>query len=242
MCTMTVLPLAADRVRVVFNRDESRDRPSAHPPVRRRFGRREAVLPIDPGTDGTWIGANDAGLILALLNGNPPQPVRGKAARSRGHVVPELLGCNTPADALDRFERLLRPSDFAPFRLVVLGRGVVADIRWDGRQSMVSSRLLSGSPVLFTSSGLGDHLVEIPRRELFETLFENAADPVAAQDEFHAHRWSGREHLSVNMSRADARTVSRTVISRDERAVHFDYFADTNSTCCESLQLTGARS
>jgi uncharacterized protein with NRDE domain len=242
MCTMTVLPLPGERVRVAFNRDESRDRPAALPPVRRRFGRREAVLPIDPHSEGTWIGANDAGLILALLNGNPPHPVRQRAARSRGHIVPESLCCDSPADALDRFERLLQPSDFAPFRLVVLGRGLVADIRWDGQQSMVSSRLLGGTPVLFTSSGLGDHLVEAPRRELFEMLFENAHDPVAAQDAFHAHRWPGREHLSVSMERADARTVSRSLIVRDERAVQFEYFADADSTYHESLSLSGARS
>lgn len=242
MCTMTVLPLPDNRVRVAFNRDECRTRPAALPPVRRRIDRREAVLPIDPTSGGTWIGANDAGLILALLNGNPPQPVRGKAARSRGHIVPELLCCDSPADALDRFERLLRPADFAPFRLVVLGRGLVADIRWDGRQSMVSSRLLGGSPVLFTSSGLGDHLVEGPRQELFEMLFENATDPVAVQDAFHAHRWPGREHLSVNMSRADARTVSRAVIARDDDSIRFDYFADSESNYRESLSLAGARS
>ncbi len=242
MCTMTILPLGTDRVRVAFNRDENRCRPAARPPVRRRFGRREAILPIDPVSDGTWIGANDAGLILALLNGNPPRPVGAKAVRSRGQIVPALLGCDSPADALDRFERSLRPTDFAPFRLVVVGRGVIADLRWDGRQSMVSSRLLGGSPVLFTSSGLGDHLVEKPRRELFELVFETALDPDAAQDAFHAHRWPGREHLSVNMERVDARTVSRAVVARDDGAIQFDYFADGDSTVRESLSLSGARS
>jgi hypothetical protein len=242
MCTMTILPLAADCVRIAFNRDERRNRPAARPPICRRYGRRNALLPIDPDTGGTWIGANDAGLVLALLNGNPSQILHDRAISSRGQIVPELLGCDSPVDALDRFERLLRPSDFAPFRLVVLGRGLLADIRWDGRQSMVSNRLFGGSPVLFTSSGLGDHLVEGPRRELFEMLFENAEDHVAAQDAFHAHRWPGREHLSVNMARADARTVSRTVIVRDDLAVQFDYFADGDSPVHVSLPLTEARS
>lgn len=238
---MTIVPLPADRVRVAFNRDENRDRPAAKPPVRRRIGERVALLPVDPVSDGTWIAANDAGLILALLNGNPPQPVRANVSRSRGEIVPELISCDSPADALERFDRKLRPADFAPFRLVLLGRGLLADLRWDGRQSMVSNRLLGGSPVLFTSSGLGDHLVEGPRRELFEMLFENAADPLAAQDAFHAHCWPGREHLSVNMSRADARTVSRAVIARDDDSIRFDYVADADSTFRESLPLAGAR-
>ena len=240
MCTMTILPLTTNRVRVAFNRDENRCRPAALPPVRRRFGHRDALLPIDPCSGGTWIGANDAGLVLALLNGNPPRPVPAKAVRSRGHIVPELLGCDSPADALNRFERLLQPSDFAPFRLVVLDYGLVADIRWDGRQSMVSNRLLGSSPLLFTSSGLGDHLVEGPRRELFETLLGNASDRLAGQDEFHTHRWPGRENLSVNMSRTDARTVSRSVIARDDRGVQFDYFTEDHSPVRELISLSGA--
>jgi hypothetical protein len=221
MCTLTVVPLPHDRLRLAFNRDERPTRPPALPPAVGRFGERWAVLPTDPQSGGTWLGVNDAGLVLAVLNvtprsASPPSPVpQGEwgAKTSRGTIIPALLGQDTPADALAELDRSFDYGDFAPFRLVLVGHGVVAEVRWDGRQAMVTCRLLGGVPLLFTSSGLGDHLVEGVRRELFDDLF--ACQPEEwprVQDEFHRHRWPGREHLSVNMARPTARTVSVTVI------------------------------
>ncbi|MEO2092003.1 MAG: NRDE family protein [Gemmataceae bacterium] len=221
MCTLTAVPLPGVRLRLAFNRDERPTRPPALPPAVRAFGDRLAVLPIDPVSGGTWLGVNDAGLALAVLNVTLPTPSppallpqgeRG-AKTSRGTIIPALLGQATPADALAELDRTFDYADFAPFRLAVVGRGVVAEVRWDGREPMVTTRLLGGAPLLFTSSGLGDHLVEGVRRELFDDLFAGPSDGwAAAQDEFHRHRWPGREHLSVNMARATARTVSYAVV------------------------------
>lgn len=228
MCTLTVVPLPGARVRLAFNRDEQRTRSPGLPPERRRFGDREAVLPTDPVSGGTWLAVNDAGLALALLNANPPDTGRGRAPRrSRGEVIPALLVCATPAAALGELERAVRYPDFAPFRLVLVGDGLAADVRWDGQQPMVMSRLIGGTPLLFTSSGLGDHLVEGVRRELFDDLFGGPADGwESAQDAFHRHRWSDRPHLSVNMERADARTVSHAVIELGPAAATFAYHPD----------------
>lgn len=214
MCTLTVVPLPGGRVRLAFNRDERRTRPAGRSPARRRFGGREAVLPTDPASGGTWLAVNDAGLALALLNVNRPAPGAGRAARrSRGEVIPALLECATPAAALGELGRAVRYPDFAPFRLVLVGGGLAADVLWDGRQPMVMNRLLGGTPLLFTSSGLGDHLVEGVRRELFGDFFAGPADGwEAAQDAYHRHRWPDRPHLSVNADRADARTVSHAVV------------------------------
>lgn len=226
MCTLTIVPLPGDRLRLGFNRDERPTRPPARPPAVRAFGERRAVLPTDPQSGGTWLGVNDAGLALAVLNVNPPEKWGRPSPRSRGHLIPALLGLDTPADALAEFDRAFDYPDFAPFRLAVVGRGIVAEVRWDGRAPMVTSRLLGGTPLLFTSSGLGDHLVEGVRRELFDDLFAGPADGwAAAQDEFHRHRWPGREHLSVNMVRDTARTVSHAVVELDEAGVTVRYTA-----------------
>jgi hypothetical protein len=214
MCTLTVVPLPDRRVRIAFNRDERPTRPPALPPARHTFGRRQAVLPTDPQSGGTWLAVNDAGLFLAVLNVTPETPLATAGRRhSRGTVIPALLGCDTPANSLTELDRAFDYRDFAPFRLVLVGHGVAADVRWDGHQPMVMTRLLGGTPLLFTSSGLGDHLVEGIRRELFDQLFAAPPDGwEAAQDEFHRHRWPDRPHLSVNMERPTARTVSFAVI------------------------------
>lgn len=225
MCTLTVVPLPDRRVRVAFNRDERPTRPTALPPARRTFGRREAVLPTDPTSGGTWLAVNDAGLTLAVLNVTPPKPHTGPThPHSRGTLIPAVLDRDTPADALAELERVTDYRDYAPFRLVLVGNGLVADVCWNGHQPMVMTRLLGGTPLLFTSSGLGDHLVEGVRRNLFADLF--AVQPQgweAAQDDFHRHRWPDRPHLSVNMERPTARTVSHAVVTLGDGTATFAY-------------------
>ncbi len=246
MCTLTIVPLAGGRLRVGFNRDERRTRPTGTPPEIHTRDGRNAIYPTDPESGGTWLAVNDVGLILALLNATPPSspPFRGR--RSRGEIIPALLNADTPADSLAKFDPLFRFADFPPFRLVLVGQGVVADMRWDGQEPMVVNRLLGNVPLLFTSSGLGDHLVEGVRRELFDAMFAaNPSEWPAVQDAFHRHRWPGREHLSIDMSRDDARTVSRAVIELDDDTATFRY-ADTADAGGESVatlpfQFAGAR-
>lgn len=224
MCTLSVIPLPERRVRIAFNRDEQRTRPAAMPPRQQMFGRRAAVLPIDPVSRGTWLAVNDAGLILAILNVTPPGEPASPGKRSRGEIIPALLECDDPGCAVERLEQTFPITQFAPFRLVVIGNGIVATYHWDGQKSMVLSRLLGGTPMLFTSSGLGDHLVEELRHSLFQATFIGKPKTWStAQDEFHNHRWLGLEHLSVNMERTDAMTVSRMVIEQepDRATVHY---------------------
>jgi hypothetical protein len=64
-----------------------------------------------------------------------------------------------------------------------------------------------------------------PRRTLFQRVFRDAADARFAQDQFHRHRWPGREAISVNMWRDDARTVSQTVVEVREGSVAMSYRA-----------------
>jgi hypothetical protein len=248
VCTLTIVPRPASAVRIAFNRDESRTRAAGRPPRARRFGDRTAVLPTDPASGGTWLAVNDGGLALAVLNVNPtrdavPRPAdetigESRARRSRGAIIPTLLGCDSPSAALAACEHLVY-RDLAPFRLVLVGHGVVADVRWDGREPMVMSRLLNGAPLMFTSSGLGDHLVEGVRRELFRQMFAAGAETwEAAQQAFHRHKWPEHEHLSVNMSRATAHTVSHSVIDVGPDEAVFSYHAGAPDQPAERTTLS----
>lgn len=236
MCTLTVVPLPGGRLRVGFNRDEQRTRALGLPPDVHTTGGRTAVYPTDPQSGGTWLAVTDAGLVLAVLNSNPPIPASERGRRSRGAIIPALLEADTPADALAEFDRRFDFAEFPPFRLVLVGRGILADVQWDGREPMVLNRLIAGAPLLFTSSGLGDHIVEGVRRELFDVMFAtNLAEWPAVQDAFHRHRWAGREHLSVDMCRPDAQTVSRSVIELDDTAATYRYAADPADSGSETI-------
>ena len=190
-----------------------------------QFGRRRAILPIDSVSGGTWIAVNDGGLAMTILNANPTaQPMGGKSSRlSRGTIIPSLLHCDGMPQALE-FAAELKPADFPPFRLVLLNRSELAEWRSDGTRLELVTQQPVAAPVMFTSSGLGDDLVEGPRRKLFEETLRHADDWVAEQEAFHRHQWPDRPHLSVRMRRQDARTVSHTVVTLSENAVSMSYF------------------
>ena len=214
MCTVTLVPHETG-VRMVCNRDERRTRDASAPPRRHRLGSREAIYPRDPVGGGTWIGVNDAGLVVALLNvydGRPdaPGPVRA-AARSRGIIVSSLLGCVTLAEAVAAVAAI-DARRFAPFRLVILqDRTVALAAPVDNAIGVATMDL--HEPMLVTSSALGDARVAGPRRRLFDRLVVHGRHGwLDGQARFHRHQWPHRPDLSVRMERADALTVSRTTV------------------------------
>lgn len=219
MCTVTIVRAPALRggrgwVRVVCNRDEQRTRAAELPPRTVAVGARHAVMPIDSGAGGTWIAATDAGLALCLLNVNPTPRVPRNAwagRASRGRVIPSLADC---ADLRGAAERVgaMDASSTAPFKLLIADSMRIVVARSDGERIEVSSAREIDGPVMHTSSGLGDELVQPPRRALFDAVFDAGADVLESQRVFHEHAWADAGHLSVAMSRPDARTMSRTVI------------------------------
>lgn len=226
MCTVSIItPCSTGLPRVGCNRDESPRRPAAHLPERRRFGAHEAIMPVDPISDGTWIAASSAGLGFALLNHHPlgsaPRPKRGEV--SRGTIIPGLLSCDTLDEALVRIGRL-DVSRIDPFRLVALDARNGWEFRWNGKD-LPSTRpfRLSEGPRVFASSGLGDERVEIPRTELFEEWTRSGDWSPERQDAFHRHAWPDRRHLSVCMRRPEALTVSYTAIDWFEEGVRMSY-------------------
>ena len=212
MCTVSIVPWA-DGLRLVANRDEQRSRAAALPPrVVERDGVR-AVMPIDGASGGTWVAVNELDVAFALLNLNPAGPFTA-GARSRGEIVAALTALGSLDDVAAAMIGL-DPARYSPFRLICAAGGQALEI---APHASLSRRHALDSPVVFTSSGLGDDRVEGPRRALFEEMVGGAVGDLAArQDAFHAHRWRDAPHLSVFMSRDDACTVSRTVIEMGRR-------------------------
>lgn len=221
MCTVSVITVARPDsplgFRIVCNRDESRRRPQAAAPKWRAIdgSTARAIWPMDMEAGGTWIGAAEHGLCLCLLNLNPDPPVslRGHGnLRSRGLVIPDLIGSADAAAAMARLSGLnLR--HFAPFRLLAVDPGSgsprLAEARWDRHNLDILWH--AAVPLCLVSSGLGDALVS-PRLDLFEELVVAPGQTPDRQDEFHRHTWPTRPELSVLMSREDARTVSITTL------------------------------
>lgn len=209
MCTVTLVR-TGDLLRLACNRDELRHRPYAHPPFITRAGTQHVLTPQDPQGGGTWIAANSAGLVFALLNAQRNTPASSAALLTRGLVIPSLFDCESLDEAAARVGAM--PLErFAPFRLVAADEQTVVEVTTRGGWCEVAVHAVL-EPLLFTSSSLGDALVDGPRRALFEQIVGAPGDRAAQQDAFHAHRWRDRPAVSVHMSRPDACTVSTTVV------------------------------
>ncbi len=246
MCTVTVVPGAAmggsadahrPRVRLVCNRDEQRSRVCSTDLVRRTIGRHTVVMPVDPESGGTWIGANSAGLVACLLNANPggdtQEGLKWAGRRSRGDIVPAALESNFAKLAIDRL-RELGAAEYPPFRLLLLDDRSRVIGTSDGALLSWSAAAPLERPLMLTSSGLGDALVEPVRRDLFERIFADVRDPLEVQSRYHNHSWSEQTRLSVLMSRPDARTVSRTSVDIHAGHIELRHVRLNDELCSEA--------
>lgn len=245
MCTVTILPLQSGVTRLVCNRDEQRSRALALPPQHYSSQGVDYLAPLDPDSGGTWVAVNQAGILCVLLN----RTVAGGNTRmnvelSRGTIIPSLQGANSIDAAIDRM-RQLKPTDYAPFRLIVTDGRQIAEVTNTTNRLIVLKYPLR-KPVMFTSSGLGDCLVDPYRRDLFQSMLDNKAFSETQQNAFHRHRWIDHPELSVLMNRPDAATVSITEVVLTSRFATMTY-----QTCIQSqlfpvslhtLDLTNERS
>ncbi len=239
MCTVTVVPHETG-IRVMCNRDERRSRPAALPPQLHDLGGRLAAIPLDPRGAGSWVGVNDAGIVVTLLNvsgswrRSPEEP-----RRSRGLIVREVLRSGSLSHVLETVASL-DVGLFDLFRLVVARGSTVVDATSDGARRVTTRQITLDRPLIFTSSSLGDALVEAPRKQLFQRMVvERRSQWLRGQARFHRHQWPSRPEISVRMERHDALTVSRTVVevTRARRSLFYESPVASSSSgevraCC----------
>jgi len=218
MCTVSFLPQSQGFF-LAMNRDEQKSRPRALPPWRRRAGAHAALYPSEK-SGGTWIGANDAGLILALINWYAkPQRDRSLCV-SRGIVIPELLAAGDPRELARRL-KTLPLSKLNPFRLIAVSTGArnIKEWRWDGKT--LSSKRFSWKRRHWFSSGYDEALVNRKR----EPLVRNIAETPAAIRKLHRAHELERGPFSICMHRDVAETVSYTEIAVTKKKARLRYAA-----------------
>jgi hypothetical protein len=248
MCTVTFLPgLPRGGYLLATNRDESPRRLPALPPYAAPLGGRLVLAPRDGETGGTWIGVDEQGFALCVLNGDRPAaaPPPGDPV-SRGRLVLDLLALRDAAAV--RAELAERAAAgalrFKPFKLVLVTPGAggaparLLRVDWDGR--VLRDAALDG-PGLVVSSTFRPDEVQAAREAAFTGFLgrvrptlrgdvaERELDALAdAAHDFHAAHAPGSpagDAFSVCMHREDARTVSSTLVLVGPEAVRMDYQA-----------------
>lgn len=211
-----------------FNRDERKTRPGATPPEFVTIDGVRALAPRDGEAGGTWIGVNERGVAVALLNGYQHARHRAEGAfRSRGLLVREQLGAASARKVADRV-RVLDLPIYRPFLLTTFDRSTAFVIEWDGLRA--DARALDDGMRPMVSSGYDFEGVARMRRELFDSLAaEGVDDEMLAR--FHRSHEPERGPYSPCMHRDDAATVSYTRVTVDGSEGAIEYHAGAP---CES--------
>jgi transport and Golgi organization protein 2 len=222
MCTLTSIPKPQGYL-LGMNRDERLTRELALAPSATTASGWPAVYPRENG-GGTWIGSNSAGITFAVLNQNPGpgSPVK---ERSRGGVIPALLGSGRLPEAMRRLQRMdLR--GMLPFLLAGIfpSEQSISQCRWDGCELQF---LRVGWDVRhWFSSGISD---EMARKVRGGTCHEAWRRRDASSAEWlrclHASHSPVRGSFSICMHRPDASTVSYTEVAFDGVELTMRYHA-----------------
>ncbi len=237
MCTVTFIPRREGYL-LAMNRDERITRGQATPPTVVEIGSVQVLYPRDI-QGGTWIAASSCGIAFALLNWNRGAAsfsrflresgvadFRNQAptsnlnyslgdtvqpkTRSRGCVIPALIGCRSfrTADAtLKRFDS----RGILPFRLVGFfpSEKQIAEWRWDQDSQIRES--FAWDSRQWCSSSLSDAQATM-RRGLAHARaqHEGDVDSVTWVRRLHASHDHENPPFSICVHRQDVETVSYT--------------------------------
>ncbi len=222
MCTVSWVHTATG-YDLFCNRDERRSRPPAWTPrLRERHGVR-FIAPIDGASGGAWIGVNQFGLTLALLNRYdvPAGPARDEYL-SRGWLLLELLDSRAPQHTQQRLQAR-RLTAFQPFTLAAVALGEAARLfQWDGCRLTVEANAEAQLPLI--SSSFATARVLAARRAQFAQLPANVDERRAALARFHQSHAPAPGPFSVCMHRDNAQTVSYSHLQIAAPQIAFNYF------------------
>ena len=232
MCTLTFVP-TEDGYVAGMNRDEKLTRPRAIPPKRFDFPCATALFPCE-SSGGTWIGCNSHGNLLALLNWNDVEPRSdGKNLRSRGVLIPELIGGGDLADTFARYAQL-DVSGLLPFRLVgaFLRESLIMEWRWDGLR-LREFKFAWGKRHWFSSS-VSDALARRERgRACVKAEEDGSLELVSWVRNLHQSHDPVPGPFSICVHREDAATVSYTEVRSSGDGISIGY--RSGSPCLTDL-------
>lgn len=223
MCTVSWVRTGSSYT-LLFNRDERGTRARGAPPrLQDRRGVRW-IAPNDPDGGGSWIGVNEYGLTLALLNRYDASGSRPDHAESRGLLVPELLHCSNIV-RLDHDLNATSLDRYRPFSLVGVESGDVVQIyAWNGRHLTHATHPSDG--LILTSSSVDQPEAERQRRSQFDrSLTDRGGFDRATLQALHRSHLPEVGPFSVCMHRSDAATQSLSAISVSTTEVTFAYTA-----------------
>lgn len=224
MCTVTVTR-RENRVLVTMNRDERRLRTPELPP---RFVTEPNgvtwVAPSDGESGGTWMGANDRGIIACLLNGNGNTTSSiGAGFASRGEIIPSIMSGSTPIESAARASRALGSAMYQPFTLLLLNVHRGAPLVLETGNALTSATHHQAWLMLSSSSWQPTDVLPW-RRQQFDHWINEGTRFHGHIPAFHLFSPSGDESYAPLMSRTMSETLSISQIETGPHGIDFRYW------------------
>jgi hypothetical protein len=226
MCTATWV-FNQKGYELFFNRDELLTRDQGEPPKKSILGGISILAPIDGDAGGTWIGVNEFGFAVCLLNYYSSKTSGGAGGYiSRGLLLHSLLDCPNRETARDRIAAIDLQT-YRPFTILLFETATSSPfgIRWSGSGALEFDWAPSEPQ---SSSSFDTSKVVQGRVRLFHESFEGT-DSTAHQHYHRSHEPDSGPY-SVCMHRDDAETQSLSHIEVTDRKIEFTY--TPGSPCC----------
>jgi len=214
---------SADGARdIFFNRDEKKTRSIAEPPAERELNGTRFLSPRDSDGNGTWMFANQHGLVVCLLNRWHEHQAPTAQGGSRGRLVWEF-GDATGAEEVGTRLAAESLAGLQAFTLVVLDpTGIHA---WDWTQ--LELRQATPNPPLTSSSFRFPDVLK-SRLETYASIAGTGDNPPA--DRLGAFQSElgpdGPSAFGIRMCRPDAQTMSRSHLHIAEGTIRWDYWEE----------------
>jgi hypothetical protein len=191
---------------------------------------RTLLYPQEPG-GGTWIGTNQAGLTLALINWYAKPELKNVKLVSRGEIIPSLLALPHVQQIKDGFSELPLKR-INPFRLMTifpLAR-MLQEWRWDGGSlEVVNFRWKRRH---WFSSGYDEPVAERIRSQTIRRAARQASvGSLPWMRRLHRSHHPERGPFSICMHRTDAQTVSYTEIVMHRSQTVMTHWAGAPCDC-----------
>lgn len=215
MCTVSYIPLATGYL-LSTNRDEDPKRETTPPRKSLRPGGRMIAAPRDLEKGGTWIATDEQGRTACLLNGAFEKHLRRLPYRkSRGQIVLEAF----EADNFHQFIEKTTLDGIEPFTLILLSRGLLLQMAWDGRRKH-SFRLPEDKDHLWSSPTLYSQEQHMEKEHHFKDYLQQG--PRTAERLLQLHGTGGKTPFVLD--RPGVRTVSITQVRHDNMQTKLAYY------------------
>lgn len=228
MCTITFIA-RRNGYALGMNRDERRARVAGLPPRLTRLNGHSILAPSEP-SGGTWMGVNDTGATLALINWYAMATrVAGQAA-SRGEVVKRALPSDSPA-LVDATLRELPLACVNPFRLFGVFPNCEALVEWRWNLQQLERRDHRWRTNAWISSGFDESGAQQTRGRTFsDALRQASAGSTDWLRRLHQSHGPQCGPYSTCMHRKDAATVSyaEVRVSRHKASMRYT----PGAPCC----------